>query len=273
MRDPTVIRQNLYLNGEREVEVTLEENTLVIRVADQADRLFPLARVAQITADVRVNWQSRALMACAREGIGVAFREPQGALIGRLVGQGSERQGLMQQFANLLQRPDWPELYPSMIQALTWQAQIRLCQFLRLGECDGVNHPRSGLVSRVEQMMVQLSSREEVRQLNRYWLNGCESAVVAQLQQEGYTATLAHQLREGPDLVADLATILEWETRSPRIGWLQRRRAEARLKGVAAAPITEEAVVALLEQTDLMIQKRVRMVVGKLQRWLVELEI
>lgn len=77
-------RKILYLFPSTPVHILRDGPALRLRQAEQADRLYPLRKLAMIVSSSQVQWDTHALVLCAVNGITIHFVNKQGEIHGHL---------------------------------------------------------------------------------------------------------------------------------------------------------------------------------------------
>jgi hypothetical protein len=248
--------------------VVLEGPSLAIRVAGQAERRMPLGRVSRILANERTRFDTPALLACAERGIAVLFVAAEGRVRGRLLGEPGERQELHQRFLDLLDRPDWKDLYGTWLMAQRRRAALRVQR--RLQEATAFVSTRATADWVAYQARHYAGARDAVRSAR--WLEEQLYAwMVAHLQNLGFGAQTELGLDGRPDLAEDLTGVLEWYGHAPRLGWLARRHRWARRTGRRPDPVTRRDMVQLYHRHGARLARFGRELTNHLHRWLADL--
>jgi len=262
-------RRPLYLDPKSPTSVGLDGPALSIRVEGQAERLMPLRRVSRILVNEKTQFSTAALLRCADHGISIVFVDPDGLVRGRLLGAPGERQELRQRLVDLLDRPDWRELYGNWRYAQEHHAVLRVQR--RLGIRLGSASPR-GTARWIDKEAGRLAdSSDAVR--SQCWM---EEQLFAWMVNHLQTLGLGAQSELGqdgrPDLVADLAGVLRWYGEPIRVGWLRRRADWARRNALTPKPVTRRDLVLLYQRHSSKLASFGRELTNKLHRWLVDLD-
>lgn len=77
----------LYIAPGAETHVCLDGPALCVQRGEQAEQLFPLRCLSRIHCTDDARWSTEALLACARQGIGVLFVDDLGEVVARLLGR------------------------------------------------------------------------------------------------------------------------------------------------------------------------------------------
>jgi hypothetical protein len=261
-------RRPLYLDPKVATKVDLEGPALSIRVKGEAERLMPLRRISRILANERTELTTAALLGCADRGISILFVDAEGAVRGRLLGAPGERQEIRQRLVDLLDRPDWRELYGGWLYAQQRRAALRVQRRMHidLGSISPTSTDR-----RISEEAVRLAGPREAARSGR-WL---EEQLYAWMLHHIQTLGLAAQSELGhdgqPDLVADLSAVLRWYGEPIRIGWLRRRAEWAQRTGRAPAAVTRHDVIRLYQRHGSRLALFGRELTNRLHRWLVDL--
>jgi hypothetical protein len=262
-------RRPLYLDPRSPTSVTIDGPALSIRVEDQAERSIPMRRVSRILVNEKTQFSTAALLRCADSGISILFVDPDGRVQARLLGAPGERQELRQRLVDLLDRPDWKELYGNWRYAQERHAVLRVQN--RLGIRIGSASP-GGTARWIEEEVARLAEPRDAARSRRWMQEQLFAWTLNHLQMLGLGAQseVGHDGR--PDLASDLAGVLGWYGEPIRIGWLRRRAHWARRSRSAAKVITRRDIVALYQRHSSKLARFGRELTNKLHRWLVELD-
>jgi hypothetical protein len=223
----------LYLDPKVPTRVVLEGPALTILVPGQAARQLPLRRISRILVNARTEWSTAALLACAERGISLVFVDRTGEVRARLLGTPGERQELRQRLLDLLDRPDWRDLYGTWRHAQEIRA-VRRVQF-KLQAPPEVRTPTQTRLWLQTQARA-LAGPAQAEASSRWLGEPLFAWMLNHLQQLGWGAQSELGQDGWPDLVADLARIHRWYGEPIRLGWLRRRYLWA--EHHAAQPLT-----------------------------------
>lgn len=205
----------LYLKGAEPLKVSLDGPALKISQEGTADRRFPLRRVSRVIVSNRVAWSTRALLACADEGITVCFLSRDGTPRARWTGRPSPRSEFLQRWHDFVDRPDWRELFALWRAALRRRA-LRFCA-LRMGWSP--RQPTRALVRTVLAPVRETAGSSQFRGMRRQIHGMARSRALADLSNMGLGAD--------DDALAVvtpvLATSIQWGLHPELVRWLSVR--------------------------------------------------
>ena len=205
----------LYLKGVEPLKVSLDGPALKVSQRGAADRRFPLRRVSRVIVSNRVAWSTRALLACADEGITVCFLSRNGTPRARWTGRPSPRSEFLQRWHDFVDRPDWQELFTQWRTAVRRRA-VRFCA-LRMGWSP--RQPTRALVRTVLAPILESAGDGRHREMRRRIHGLAKSRALADLSNLGLGAdddALAA-------LVPILATSIQWGLHPELVRWLSTR--------------------------------------------------
>ncbi|MBI3935967.1 MAG: CRISPR-associated endonuclease Cas1 [Betaproteobacteria bacterium] len=110
-------RRPLYLGTRVKARVDVDGPALHVRAAGRAEARYPLYRVSRVIASARVDWSARALHACLETGIPIVILGDDGAPLGSFHPARVRSSPLSEDLEELLDRPDWPEIYDGWLRA------------------------------------------------------------------------------------------------------------------------------------------------------------
>jgi len=246
----------LYIKGQSETLVELDAPALKVRVADKAPQLFPLQRVSQVIVQGRVQWQTDALLACAKEGITVIFVDNQ-SVVARLLGHKGERQCVLQRLAALIAHAEGEALYRtwlrSMERMVVQSAAKRLTH-----EITVISTSQFQLFINEQKRNLPVQPAESVFQT----MEGFLHAQVIQLCYEfGLDAESELLHEQWLDLPNDLTQLLLWDWQVPLLIWLE---------SLSELPVYHQQV-DFYHQRSQRVGKLFRGLINKLHCWLVEI--
>lgn len=114
---PGAPRRPLFLGTHLAARIDTDGPALRVRSAGKPVVRFPLARVSRVVAGGRTDWQADALRACFKGGIPVVFVDDDGALTGSLHPARLRTSRFADNIEELLERPDWREIYDCWLRA------------------------------------------------------------------------------------------------------------------------------------------------------------
>jgi hypothetical protein len=115
-------RRPLFLGRRVRARVDADGPALRVRAHGRAETRYPLARVSRVIASPRVDWGAEALRACLGYGIPIVIVGDDGAPLGSLQPAQARFSRLAEDLEELLERPDWREVYAIWLRA----ARMRL---------------------------------------------------------------------------------------------------------------------------------------------------
>ncbi len=197
------------------MKVSLDGPALKVSQHGAADRRFPLRRVSRVIVSNRVTWSTRAMLACADEGITVCFLSRDGTPRARWTGRPSPRSEFLQRWHDFVDRPDWRELFAQWRTAVRRRA-VRFCA-LRMGWSP--RQPTRALVRTVLAPIRESACHGRYRRMQRQ-INGiARTRALADLSNLGLGAdddSLAA-------VVPILATSIQWGLHPELVRWLCAR--------------------------------------------------
>ncbi len=236
-------RRPLYLDPKAPTQVDIVGPALSIRVQGQAERLMPLRRISRILVNERTGLSTAALLGCADRGISILFVDIEGEVRGRLLGAPGERQELRQRLVDLLDRPDWKDLYGNWLYAQERRAVLRVQRRMRI-ELQSASPISTGRW--ISEQAVRLAGPKDAARSQR-WM---EEQLFAWMLHHLQTLGLGGQSELGqdgrPDLVADLSAVLRWYGEPIRVGWLRRRADWAQRRSCVPSEIARHDLVSPL---------------------------
>ncbi len=194
----------LYIDGAAGCHVVLDAPALRITVPDQADRLFPLARISRVICQGNVEWSMQALLACADAGIQLLFLGKNGEMRARWLGKNGERQRLTQRLIDLLSRTDGPALYANWLLSMEKLAARSFAR--RIGLSDWRERPAVELRRQLRDTLGH-SGRCRVTLMQ----NILYSELLIWLPECGFERNNETLLSMELDLAADLSRLLLWD--------------------------------------------------------------
>lgn len=256
----------LYLAPEGEAWVGLDGPALRISRPGQAERIFPLSRIARVHTSPRADWEQAALLACADAGIPVLFVDDQGQVIARLLGRPGQRDELRNRMVEFLLRPEsagmlryWMDRHRH--RAARWAA-------IKLGR-----QPRTEGAPDIRRWVNRTADRlagHEVAARSRQWLRGLAHGwMEAHLADLGFARSTELGQAGEPPLAANLTDILYWYLEPVRIGWLMSRHRAAERKNQPLHPPVYRDAVRLFESSGARVAHHAHAITGGLHRWLI----
>ena len=110
-------RLPLYLIDRGPARVDADGPSLVVRSPQRADARYPLCRLSRIITGSHVEWSARALDACRRERLIIVFLDGHGQTTGYLYPAHAHPAALGDLIEEILDRPDWTEIYADWLRA------------------------------------------------------------------------------------------------------------------------------------------------------------
>lgn len=260
----------VYLAPENcEVQVDLEGPALRIERDGKAPSHLPLRRVSRILAGQRVQFSTSALLACADRGITVVIQNQEGRVIARWVGLAAERTQLAQRMVDFLDRPDWRERYDLWRDAMERRTAIVVARRLEAPHHLG---PQPAQLERwIGQAAGFFADPKAAEQTAEVFRGFCVSWMQSRLHEAGLGADTEAWQSDNPDLVSDLAALLNLRVQPVRLGW-HRRRHEWQLRtGRSPKPITQRTLVGVWEKASTRTERLGQDIINRFHRWLVSL--
>lgn len=251
----------LYLRGSEPLAVALDGPALRISKPGCADRRVPFERISRIVVSGRVSWSTDALLQCADQGVVVSFLKGNGLPRARWVGRETKRSELAQRWADLLDRPDWQDLYTRWSIANSRRA-VRFCAF-RMGWCPVADQRSMNRAIWEEARAV--ATAEEMRTIRRSLYGLAAARALEALSASGLGADNVAVSRIVPDLV----TAIQWGLRPDLIRWLRNHRGARNRLLTASGP---HPAVLFFEGHRGVSDLHVRDTIDRLGRYLEEVE-
>jgi len=258
--------QPLYIATGSDTRVVLDGPALCVQREERAEQFFPLQRIARVHSSDRVDWSTRALLACAEQGINVLFISEEGTVRARLLGRPGERDELLLRFSEFMLLPQAGDLYAHWLASM--RTRIAHWAGARLRAPTGARDPRS-CRAWIEHQAVQYGGRRGAER-TRQWLRSLGYQWMhAHLTELGFGRNTELGQAGEPSLARDLAELLMWYLEPPRIGWLRRRFDAARHRRETLRLPRHAETVRLFESRAARVAKRGRDITNSLHRWLV----
>jgi len=119
---PEESRRPLYLSTKLKAQVDIDGPALRVRSAGLAEARYPLYRVSRVIAGTGVDWSSEALRACLESGIPIVIVARDGIPLGSVQPACIRPSRLSADIDELLDRPDWHEIYQNWLRAMRMKA-------------------------------------------------------------------------------------------------------------------------------------------------------
>ncbi len=110
-------RRPLFVGARVRARLDADGPALRVRAVGRAETRYPLARVSRVIASPRVDWSAGALRACLETGIPIVIVGDDGAPLGSFHPAQALASRLSESIEELLDRPDWRELYANWLRA------------------------------------------------------------------------------------------------------------------------------------------------------------
>lgn len=107
----------LFVNARVRGRVDVDGRALRIRAAGRSETRYPLERVSRVIAGPELDWSAQALRACFEHSIPVVVVSEDGTPLGSLQPALARASSLAEALEEVLERPDWPELYGCWVRA------------------------------------------------------------------------------------------------------------------------------------------------------------
>lgn len=198
-------RRPLYLAVGGAAIVDLDGPALRVRARSRAPARYPLARISRVIAHCRVEWSSRALLACLERGIPIVVTNPGGDPAGYVLPALRLSSRLGRELEELLDRPDWHHHYEGWLRA----ERMRIfAQWQRRRETSGKPVPPS-LLRELKRRHVYLGERPGNLAQGAFALAAVRAVVAERLLKGGLRARYWGAQGEPLCLLDDLAALLE----------------------------------------------------------------
>jgi hypothetical protein len=114
---PDERRRPLYISARLKTQMDVDGAALRARTAAGAVARYPLERVSRVIANACVDWSAAALRACMERGIPIVIAGGHGAPLGTVQPARVSASQLSADLEELLDRPDWREIYNNWLRA------------------------------------------------------------------------------------------------------------------------------------------------------------
>ncbi len=256
----------LYIAPGAETHVCLDGPALCVQRGEQAEQLFPLRRLSRIHCTEAARWSTEALLACARQGIGVLFVDEVGEVVARLLGHPGGVDDLAGRLLDFLLLPQALGRYEHW--RLSSEQRVARWAGARLNVPHGEWEPAACRAHLRARAVRYVGEREEGR--CRQWLRGIAHGwMQSHLQDLGLGANTELAQVGAPALARDLSGLMMWYLEPVRLGWLRRRWLAAEDKGEPLRPAVHAEVVRLFESKASRAAHHGREITGSLHRWLI----
>ena len=256
----------LYIAPGAETHVCLDGPALCVQRGEQAEQLFPLRRLSRIHCTDGARWSTEALLACARQGIGVLFVDDLGEVVARLLGRPGAVDDLSHRLLDFLPLPQALGRYEHW--RLSYEQRVAWWAGARLNVPIVEREPACCRAHLRERAVRYAGEREESR--SRQWLRGIAHGWMQfHLQDLGLGANTELAQAGAPALARDLSGLLMWYLEPARLGWLRRRWLVAQEKGEPLRPAVHAELVRLFESKVSRAAHHGREITGSLHRWLI----
>lgn len=253
----------LYLHADRPLAVSLDGPALRISRTGCADQRFPLRRISRVMVSGNASWSTKALLACADEGINVCFLTAAGMPRARWTGRGTTRSELAQRWQDFVDRPDWPDLHTEWQIAASRRA-VRICAW-RMG-WSPTGDPRT-MHRAIWEATRNVVDTAELSTMRRRLHGFAHARALEELARAGLSAedvSVTH-------LVRDLVTAIQWGLRPELTRWLAHRRRNGNAHHTKSRP-DHRTAATFFERHSGLVDFHLRDVLGRLQRHLAGLQ-
>ena len=248
----------LYINGQRETWIELEEPALKIRSHQQADQWYPLPRLSRIIVSGTVHWQTEALLACADHGITITFLTETGELRAKWLSRSQERQAFVQRLLDLLAKADGPDRYHDWYLSMERLAIRSLARRLVPGYHRQVTRSELTDYLKAQQQALSLNCSSQTYHDVRTLLHAHLLELSAQI---GIDAELEHLHGAILNLPKDGVELIFWDFELPLLIWLEKR----------STPPNHRDCIEFYETRKTRVEQLFRGFTNKLHIWLIGL--
>jgi hypothetical protein len=125
-------RRPLYISARLRAQVDVDGAALRVRTEAGVMARYPLDRVSRVIANACVDWSATALRSCMERGIPIVIAGSDGVPLGAVQPAGVSASQLSADLEELLDRPDWREIYGNWLRAVRmrivgrWWAERRV---------------------------------------------------------------------------------------------------------------------------------------------------
>ncbi len=249
-----------YIHVRKGMEIKHDGPALSIVVPGKSAVLIPLHRISRMVISGSPEFSVSTLLVCAENGITVTFLHHDGTIKAHLFGRSMTKIDLFTCLRDLLDRPDWPKLYGTWLDAATSHARRSLCRKLEL-QPDRLSLEQICTV--LDGHMECFVSASQRGYLHRRLRGLCSNLINAVLQQAGMNPAYSRYINQYLDISGDFSDLLVLSLQLPLIEWLSRRPAQER--------IDDRDVVAMFERHSYRLERIARRLVGRLYGFLVDL--
>ena len=249
-----------YIRGREGLRVQLDGPALSITVPGQAAVLTPLGRISRVVISGEAECSTAALLACAERGITTTFLQHDGSVRAHLFGPATSNNDLFVHLRDLLDRPDWPDLYQVWLDSAASRARRALCRKLCL-QPDKISLKK--IQTALDLHIEHFVNTGQRRYLQRRLHGLCSNLASETLQRSGLSAARSRYLEQRLDVPGDFADLLSLSLQLPLIEWLSRQPEQGR--------INDHDIVALFEKNTQRLERIARSLTTRLYSFLVEL--
>lgn len=249
-----------YLHIRKGMEIKHDGPTLSVVVPGKSAVLIPLHRISRMVISGSPEFSVSTLLVCAESGIAVTFLHNDGAIKAHLCGPSMTKIDLFTCLRDLLDRPDWAQLYGNWLASANSHARRALCKKLEL-QPDRLSVVQICTV--LDAHMERFVSAGQRGYLQRRLHSLCSNLINAVLQQVGMTPTYNRYISQHLDISGDFSDLLVLSLQLPLIEWLSRWPAQKR--------IDDRDVVAMFERHSYRLERIARRLVGRLYGFLIDL--
>ncbi|MEZ5537195.1 MAG: CRISPR-associated endonuclease Cas1 [Thiolinea sp.] len=255
------MRSPLFLDVSVANSVALDGVALRVVTHERVDVWYPLRRLARVVVTGRVEWETRALLACLEAGVPVAFRRRDGTLIGHCLSDVSSRVSLEALLVSAVQLPEGEQIYQRWL-VECWQDWLARAALV-LGDEDGKLAARDAEARIVLALPGLLPC--EVSLFRRQMQALSASQLTGVLLGFGFSDNVHVPLTPLVHPLRDLGRLLEWDL-------LLRVVSGARVRLDAERGL-RFSLVRFFQQCDPAQEKQVRAYLNRLWRLLKEDEV
>jgi len=210
----------LYLNPGKPTQVMLDGRGLRVRIRQEADRLFPLARLSRITVSGQVDWATDALLACAQAGIPVYFVRRDGTLCASVTGESPRENWLQLQavLSDFLELPDSHERYQAWVRASDRLARLKCRDQMKLNGCTA---GKAAFEDSLHQQANKYARCADLKRLDAQIRTLIKIHLGQQLQALHIDTDAVDLLLHDIRLADDLTGIIWWTQQQAKLAWIR----------------------------------------------------
>lgn len=250
---------SLYLQKEKDIQLTLDGPTLAVQVQGAAKRLFPLQRLRRVFVHSSLDVSSRVLLACARAGVVICFTDARQNPLLWCIGQTSEDHHLTAVLRKFMARTDWENLLREWLERRQQKLLPALTQQLQPAQqTTDFRHIKRHITQRGIRYAGETQSL-----LSQQWVaTETQGLLINLLAAQGVAETNSVFWSN------QLATIICWQLEGARLHWLGRRFTRSRNSNQPLHPLTHEEFMGFFNKVREELQQAAERLLAEFALWL-----